>query len=61
MRTLLDPPKVVDGESVPKQAEALQAPPLYKLKQRMKYGGAEYTTALHLKFGCVTANHDHLR
>ena len=53
-------PKVVDGEWVSKRAKALQALPLCKFKQRMKYGGAEYTTALHLQFGCLAAHHHHL-
>ena len=52
--------KVVDGEWLPKRVGALQALPLFKFKQRMKYGGAEYTTALHLQFGCVTVDHHHL-
>ena len=45
---------------MPKRAEALQALPLYKFKQCMKYGGAKYTTALQLRFGCLTADHHHL-
>ena len=53
-------PKVVDGEWLPKRAEALLAVPLCKFQQHMKYGGAEYTTALHLQFGCLTADHHHL-
>ena len=48
MITWMELPKVVDGEWLPKRAEALQALPLCKFNQRMKYGGAEYTTTLHL-------------
>ena len=60
MITWMELPKVVDGEWVPKWAEALQALPLCKFKQRMKCGGAEYTTAQHLQFGCLNAEHHHL-
>ena len=60
MMTWLELPNSVDGECVPKRVEALQAVPLYKFRQRMKYGGAKDTTALQLKFSCVTADHHHL-
>ena len=52
--------KVVDGEWLPKRAEALLALPSCKFNQCMKYGGAEYTTTLHVQFGCLTADHHHL-
>ena len=42
----MEPPKVVYGEWLP--------------NQRMKYGGAEYTTTLHVQFGCLSADHYHL-
>ena len=48
MITWMELPKVVDGEWLTKRAEALQALPSCKFNQRMKYGGAEYTTTLHL-------------
>ena len=57
MTTCMEVPKVVDGEWLPKRAKALR---LCKFKQRMKYGGAEYTTTLHLQFGSLTADHHHL-
>ena len=60
MITWMELPKVVDGEWLPKRAEALQALSLRTFNQRMKYGGAEYTTTLHLQLGCLTANHHHL-
>ena len=60
MITWMELPKVVDGEWLPKRAEALQARPSCKFNQRMKYGGAEYSTTLHLQFGCLTADHHHL-
>ena len=60
MITWMELPKVVDGEWLPKRAEALQALPFCKFNQRMGYGGAEYTTTLHVQFGCLTADHHHL-
>ena len=60
MITCMELPKVVDGEWLPKWAKALQAMPLCKFNQRMKYGGAEYTTTLHVQFGGLTADHHHL-
>ena len=58
--TWIELPKVVDGEWLPKRAQALQALPLCQFKQHMKHGGAEYTTALHLRLGCPTADYHHL-
>ena len=60
MITWMELPKVVDGEWLPKRAEALQALPLCKFNQCMKCGGAEYTTTLHLQLGCLSADHHHL-
>ena len=60
MITWMELLKFVDGAWLPKRAEAPQALPLCNFKQRMKYGGAEYTTTLHLQFGCLTADHHHL-
>ena len=60
MITWMELPKVVDGEWLSKQAEALQDLPSCKFNQRMKYGGAKYTTTLHLQFGCLAAYHHHL-
>ena len=60
MITCMELPKVVDGEWLPKWAEALQVLPSCKFNQRMKYGGAEYTTTLHVQFGGLTAHHHHL-
>ena len=57
MITWMELPKVVDGKWLPKRAEALQALPSCKFNQRMKYGGAKYTTTLHVQFGCLTADH----
>ena len=54
MITQLELLKVVDGEWVAKRAKALQTLPLCALRQHMKYGVAEYTKALHLRFGCIT-------
>ena len=48
-------PKVVDGEWLPKPAEAQQALPSCKFNQHMKYG-----RTLHVQFGCLTADHHHL-
>ena len=48
MITWMELPKVVDREWVAKRADVLQALPLCKFKQLMKYGGAEYTTVVHL-------------
>ena len=52
MITYMELPKVVDGEWLPERAKALQALPLCKFKQRMKYVGVEDTTVVHLQFGC---------
>ena len=60
MRTWMELPKLIDGKWLPKRAEALQAPPSCKFNQRMKYGGAQYTTTLHVQFGCLIADHYHL-
>ena len=60
MITWMELCKVVNGEVVPKWAEALQALPLCNFKQRMKYGGTVYPTTLHLHFGCLIALHHHL-
>ena len=60
MITWMELPKVVDGEWLPKRAEALQALPSCKFNQRMKYGGMEYTTTLQVQFGCLIAYHHHL-
>ena len=60
MITWMELPKVVHGEWLPKGVEALQALPSCEINQRMKYGGAEYTTTLHVQFGCLTADHHHL-
>ena len=60
MITWMEFPKVVDGEWLPKRAQALQALPSCKFNQRTKYGGPEYTTTLHIQFGCLTADHHHL-
>ena len=60
MITWMELLKVVDGEWLPKVAEAVQALPSCKFNQRMKYGGANCTTTLHVQFGCLTADHHHL-
>ena len=60
MITGMELPKVVDGEWLPKRAEALQALPSCKYNQRMKYGGAQYTMTWHVQLGRLTANHHHL-
>ena len=52
--------KSVDAEWVPKAADALHALPSCTFKQRMRYQGVEYTTALRVQFGCITADHHHL-
>ena len=60
MITWMEVPKVIDGEWLCKRAEALQALPSCKFNQHMRYGGAEYTTTLHIQFGCPTVDHHHL-
>ena len=45
---------------LPKRAEALQALPSCKFKQRMKYAGAVYNTTLQIRLGAITADHHHL-
>ena len=50
----------MDAEWVPKRAEALHALPSCTFKQCMRYQGVEYTTALRVQFGCITADHHHL-
>ena len=60
MITWMELPKVVNGERQPKRAEALQAPPSCKFNHRMKYGGAQYTTTLHVQLRCLTTDHHHL-
>ena len=61
MITWMELPKVVDGEWRPQRAEAIEALPSCKFNQRMKYGGAEYTTTLQVQIGCLTPVHHHLR
>ena len=58
MITWMELPKVVDGEWLPKRAGPVV--PSCKFIQRMKYGGAEYTTTMHVQFGCLAADHHHL-
>ena len=60
MISSLEVPKTVDTEWVPKRAEALHALPSCTFKQRMRYQGVEYTTALRVQFGCITVDHHHL-
>ena len=60
MLTWQELPKVSDCEWLPKRAEALQALPSCKFKQRMKYAGAVYNTTLQIRLGAITADHHHL-
>ena len=60
MLTWQELPKVTDCEWPPKRAEALQALPSCKFKQRMKYAGAVYNITLQIRLGAITADHHHL-
>ena len=59
MISWLELPKAVHAQWAPMRAEALHALPLCAFKQRMRYQGFEYTTALKVQFGCITAYHHH--
>ena len=60
MLTWQELPKISDCEWLPKRAEALQALPSCKFRQRMKYAGAVYNTTLQIRLGAITADHHHL-
>ena len=60
MLTWQELPKVSVCQWLPIRAEALQALPSCKFKQRMKYAGAVYNTTLQIRLGAITADHHHL-
>ena len=57
----LEFPENLDAQWVRKRVEALHALPACTFKQLMTYQGVEYTSAVRVQFGCITADHHNLR